>query len=282
MLLCLFVVLLSGCTATALPLDENFEIANGDIVEDPAELPFLCRMHLRGWRKSFFCGAALISPDFLVTAKHCVKDFYDLCEVVEHCYVACRDLNRAGFDVGQFRVSIYDVFVKPGKSDLAVIQLKEKVHKHKDYDKGVPIVPVTLATEAPEPGDEVMTAGWGQTDFREGFSEQLRRLQLKVTSVEKLVVKTAVTNKDGEVADPCEGDSGGPLLIRRQNNWEVVGTLQVWMDMVQLRIYCANTIRCFDFQILARVGVSTATTTKHLEMENGTTWLHKSIGSGSR
>ena len=247
MLLCLFVVLLSGCTATALPLDENFEIANGDIVEDPAELPFLCRMHLRGWRKSFFCGAALISPDFLVTAKHCVKDFYDLCEVVEHCYVACRDLNRAGFDVGQFRVSIYDVFVKPGKSNLAVIQLKEKVHKHKDYDKGVPIVPVTLATEAPEPGDEVMTAGWGQTDFREGFSEQLRRLQLKVTSVEKLVVKTAVTNKDGEVADPCEGDSGGPLLIRRQNNWEVVGTLQVnisiWMDMVQLRIYCCFLMR---------------------------------------
>ena len=100
MLLCLLVVLLIG--SNALPLDENFEIANGDIVEDPAELPFLCRMHLRGWHKSFFCGAALISPDYLITAKHCIEDFYDLCEVVEHCYVACRDLNRVGFDVGQF------------------------------------------------------------------------------------------------------------------------------------------------------------------------------------
>ena len=69
MLLCLLVILLSGFPATALPLDENFEIANGEIVEDPAELPFLCRMHLRGWSKSFFCGAALISPNFLVTAK---------------------------------------------------------------------------------------------------------------------------------------------------------------------------------------------------------------------
>ena len=228
MLLCLFSLLLRVDTGTELPLDDNFEIANGDIVEDPAELPFLCRMHLRGWRKSFFCGAALISPDFLVTAKHCVKDFYDLCEVVEHCYVACRDLNRAGFDVGQFRVSILEVFFKSGGiSDLGVIQLKEKVHEHKDYDKGVPIVPVTLATEAPAPGDEVLTAGWGRTGFREGFSEQLRRLNLKVTSVEKLFVKTAVTNKDGEVADLCKGDSGGPLLIKRKNNWEVVGTLQV-------------------------------------------------------
>ena len=69
MFLGLLVVLLSGFPAIALPLDENFEIANGDIVEDPAELPFLCRMHLRGWSKSFFCGAALISPDYLVTAR---------------------------------------------------------------------------------------------------------------------------------------------------------------------------------------------------------------------
>ena len=111
-------------------------------------------------------------------------------------------------------MSILDVFIKPGISDLAVIRLKEKVHEHKDYDKGVPIVPITLATVAPEPGDEVLTAGWGQTGFGEGFSDQLQKLTLRVTSVEKLFVKTNVTNEDGEVTDPCDGDSGGPLLIR--------------------------------------------------------------------
>ena len=141
--------------------------------------------------------------------------------------MACRDLNRARFDVGEFRVSILDVFYKSGRSDLGLVQLKEKVHEHKDYDKGVPIVPVTLATVAPEPGDEVLTAGWGQTGFGEGFSDQLQKLTLRVTSVEKLFVKTGVTNKDGEVTDPCDGDSGGPLLIRRQGSWEIVGTLQV-------------------------------------------------------
>ena len=35
------------------------------------------------------------------------------------------------------------------------------------------------------------------------------------------------SDKDGEVTDSCDGDSGGPLLIRRQGSWEIVGTLQV-------------------------------------------------------
>ena len=228
MLLCLFLALLSACAGSALPLGENFEIANGDTVVDPAELPFMCRMQLRGWGKSFFCGASLISADFLVTSKHCVIDFYNLCDTdVDHCYVACRDLNRAQYDIGEFRVSILDVFYKSGISDLGLIKLKEKVHTHKDYDTGVPIVYATLAARQPEPGDEVLTAGWGQTGFREGYSDQLRKLKLTVTSVENLFVKTNVTNSKGEVADPCDGDSGGPLLLWRQGNWEIVGTLQV-------------------------------------------------------
>ena len=247
MLLSLFLVLWRDYAVTASPLDKNFEIANGEIVDDPAELSFLCRMHLRGWSKSHFCGATLVAPDFAVTAKHCVSngiswDFYSLCLDVEDCYVACRDLSRVGYDVGQFRVSILDAFWKDGPSDLAVIQLKEKVHEHKDYDKGVPIVLATLATKEPEVGDEVLTAGWGATGYNESFSEQLRKLKLKVTSVDELWVETSATNEKGEVADPCDGDSGGPLLLKRQNNWEVVGTLQVNTNRYILVVLCLTAV----------------------------------------
>ena len=220
MLLWLFLVpWLGPSLGTARPQEENFEIVNGDIVEDPAELPFLCRIQIHGSHQSSFCGAALVSDEHLVSAKHCVD--------VDRCYVACRDLNRAGHDVGEFRVSILDVFFKSGISDLAVIQLKEKVQKHKDYGKGVPITPAKLATKEPEPGDEVLTAGWGLTGYKEGPSDQLRKLKLSVTTVDKLWVRTGVTNSEGNVSDPCKGDSGGPLLILRENNWEVAGTLKV-------------------------------------------------------
>ena len=254
MLVCLLVIFWRAATGTALL--KKSKIVNGDIVVDPSELSFLCRMHLRGWSKSHFCGATLVAPDFAVTAKHCVNginwDFYSLCVDVEDCYVACRDLSRVGYDVGQFRVSILDAFWKDGPSDLAVIQLKEKVHEHKDYDKGVPIVLATLATKEPEEGDEVLTAGWGQTGFREGFSEQLRKLKLKVTSVEKLWVKTGVKNEKGEVADPCDGDSGGPLLIRRQANWEVVGTLLVNTNGSTLIFYFLGVKRSESCRFLSR------------------------------
>ena len=34
-------------------------------------------------------------------------------------------------------------------------------------------------------------------------------------------------NKDGNIADPCDGDSGGPLAIKRNEIWELVGVLRV-------------------------------------------------------
>merc|ERR1719397_711503 len=106
------------------------EVVNGDIVTDPEELPFVCRIEIRGRGRSQFCGGSLISEDFLATAKHCVDDFYDICVRIRDCYVSCRDLNREEHEIGQFRVSIIDVFLKPGRSDLALVKHK---HKHPDY-----------------------------------------------------------------------------------------------------------------------------------------------------
>ena len=55
----------------------------------------------------------------------------------------------------------------------------------------------------------------------------LRKLDLKVTTVDDLWVFTGVTNDRGVLVDTCEGDSGGPLLSFREGGWELVGTLQV-------------------------------------------------------
>ena len=40
-------------------------------------------------------------------------------------------------------------------------------------------------------------------------------------------IYTRVFDDQGRVTDPCKGDSGGPLAIRRNGQWELVGVLEV-------------------------------------------------------
>ena len=84
---------------------------------------------------------------------------------------------------GEFSIPIYNIFEKEGISDLVVVMLKHKVEEHKDYNLGVPLQPIRLATENPKPDEEVVTGGWGLTGYHEGLSEELRSLTLTITTV---------------------------------------------------------------------------------------------------
>ena len=62
------------------------------------------------------------------------------------------------------------MFLKGGASDLALVKLKFAVDTHPDYDLGLALTPIPLATEAPRPGDRVLTAGWGRTGYNQPYS----------------------------------------------------------------------------------------------------------------
>ena len=47
------------------------------------------------------------------------------------------------------------------------------------------------------------------------------------SQVSDIWVFTDSYNEEGNVADPCKGDSGGPLAIKRNGIWELVGVLKV-------------------------------------------------------
>ena len=111
------------------------------------------------------CGASLIAPQYLLSAKHCFEQFWEWCIEPTDCLAYFRDLKtgRSNHEKGQFTIPIVEVFVKAGVSDLAVVMLKHPVEEHPDYKLGVPLQPIRLAAENPKPGDEVLTGGWGLT-----------------------------------------------------------------------------------------------------------------------
>ena len=84
---------------------------------------------------------------------------------------------------GQFSIPITEIYEHAGTSDLAVVELKHRVEEHEDYKLGSPLHIIKLATEAPKPGESVLTAGWGLTGYNEGPSEELRSLELTTTRV---------------------------------------------------------------------------------------------------
>ena len=45
-------------------------------------------------------------------------------------------------------------------------------------------------------------------------------------------VYTDAYNEEGKITDPCKGDSGGPLAIQRNGEWQLVGVLFVSLPLV--------------------------------------------------
>ena len=154
---------------------------------------------------SLECGAAVIGDQWLISASHCLENFHERCQDPGKCYAQFRKLNKGKFQEGEFRIDLLDVILGPGKSDLALVKLETKVSQHPKYHEGFPLQPVKLATEAPEVGETVYTAGWGRTGFNMGTSEQLKGLQLTANGSDHRYIYTLVRNEAGKITDTCSG-----------------------------------------------------------------------------
>ena len=194
--------------------EEKYEIVSGQIVENVEDMPFIARIHLKtGPGTSNFCGAAIIASQYLLTAKHCLTTFWTKCIEEKDCVARFRDLvrkdlyrNIENHEKGQFHIPIVEIFERPGRSDLAVVQLKHPIEEHEDYGLGAELIPIKLAEDPPESGDVILssfliidtyflfhlqvvqTGGWGVTGYNEGPSSELRSINLTITTVSLIPV----------------------------------------------------------------------------------------------
>lgn len=214
----------------------------------PLSYPWMCMLSLD--REPPFCGCSLISSKWVITAAHCFKNTYQGVvtmmsqeEIQKNVQVKFGKQQRRQIEKGEIVRGVQNMIAYPKYKPHSTNQNVATEHDIALAKLDIPIVfqsnvlpiclpPPRFVESLPE-GTLGIVTGWGRVSIRDSvMALTLQEAYLPVVnssscqlSTEHVITENMLCAGYAESyrPDTCFGDSGGPFILKKYNNWFLAG-----------------------------------------------------------